>query len=520
MEDEKTKEIRYIDLFGGVGGFRLGIERAFNNKPTYISKESKQKECTQRGKWNIKKQGTLLCSRKNTPLCVFYNDFDKYAVQTYNKNFKENWKAKDIRTIKTDSIPDFDLLCAGFPCQAFSIAGKRRGFEDTRGTLFYEIARILKAKRPKYLLLENVKGLLSHDRGRTFAIILSTIAELGYDVQWMVLNSKFFGVPQNRERVFIIGSLGGTSRPEILPFGESSSIPYEKNEGKQEKEKRICSTIDSRYGALRNVGETYLVYEGAVMSKKNKKWLEDGKELSRNFPQGQRVYSTEGISSTIAGNAGGLGGKTGLYAMRGRGKNNIQTLEKRKDESTNSLTNVQKDNLVMMGNYQKETEKRKYDIEPEKISEYLRLWLKKSGISKKQLSKKLGLPFTLVEHFFRKSISISLPDKETWIKLKQILKFDEIYDKEMIEYVSYITSKHQGNRIYSSESDSPTLSSTIEPTIQHNMKIRRLTPIECERLQGFPDNWTEGVSDTQRYKQMGNAVTVNVIHAIINKLLF
>jgi len=119
-------------------------------------------------------------------------------------------------------LPDFDLVVGGFPCQSFSIAGKRLGFKDTRGTLFFDIARIIKEKRPKYLLLENVKGLLSHDNGRTFRTILSTLNELGYDIQWQVLNSKNFGVPQNRERVFIIGHLRGTSRPEVFPIGEGN----------------------------------------------------------------------------------------------------------------------------------------------------------------------------------------------------------------------------------------------------------------------------------------------------------
>jgi len=180
-------EIRYVDLFGGIGGFRLGIEKA-----------------------------------KIKAKCVLYSDIDKFATKVYNKNFKEDYKPTDIRKIKARDLPEFDLLCGGFPCQAFSIAGKRKGFEDSRGTLFFEIARIVQAKKPSIILLENVKGLLSHERGETFAVIIQTLEELGYDVQWMVLNSRFFGVPQNRERVFIIGSLREKCRPEILPFKSSS----------------------------------------------------------------------------------------------------------------------------------------------------------------------------------------------------------------------------------------------------------------------------------------------------------
>ena len=115
----------------------------------------------------------------------------------------------DARTIDPAALPDIDLICGGFPCQSFSIAGRRGGFTDTRGTLFFEIARLAAAKRPRYLLLENVPGLLSHDEGRTFQTILNALDELGYDVAWQVLNSKDLGVPQSRNRVYIVGYLRG-----------------------------------------------------------------------------------------------------------------------------------------------------------------------------------------------------------------------------------------------------------------------------------------------------------------------
>lgn len=239
MELKKNNEIKYIDLFGGVGGFRLGIERAFDNQ--YESKKSKQTNSKSRREWDTNKQGNCICTSDNTPLCVFYNDNDKYAVQTYNKNFKENWKPKDIREIRSEDIPEFEMLCAGFPCQAFSIAGKRKGFEDTRGTLFYEICRIIKSHRPKIIFLENVKGLLSHDRGRTFAVILSSLDELGYNVEWQVLNSKFFGVPQNRERVFIVGHLRGESSKKIFPIRQNAEEVSGLSEGEIKKIGKIPS---------------------------------------------------------------------------------------------------------------------------------------------------------------------------------------------------------------------------------------------------------------------------------------
>lgn len=157
-----------IDLFAGIGGIRLGFE----------------------------KTGQV----KN----VFSAEIDSYACKTYEANFGEN-PLKDVTKIKTSDIPNFDILLAGFPCQAFSIAGKRGGFEDTRGTLFFDVARIIKDKMPKAFLLENVKGLLSHDKGKTFNTIISVLEDLGYEVHYKLLNAKDFNIPQKRERIYIVG---------------------------------------------------------------------------------------------------------------------------------------------------------------------------------------------------------------------------------------------------------------------------------------------------------------------------
>lgn len=185
--------ITFADLFCGIGGFRLGIKRA-SEKLGIPAK------------------------------CVFSSEIEKNAVKIYEKNFQET-PSGDITKINADDIPDMDILCGGFPCQAFSIAGNRRGFEDTRGTLFFDIARIARDKRPNILFLENVRGLLSHDRGRTFAKILLTMDELDYDVEAQLLNSKDFGVPQNRERLYIIGHLRGSRTRQIFPVkGEANEI--------------------------------------------------------------------------------------------------------------------------------------------------------------------------------------------------------------------------------------------------------------------------------------------------------
>jgi DNA (cytosine-5)-methyltransferase 1 len=374
--------MKYLSLFSGIGGFELGIKQAYESiRNINVQTERGGKEA-EKGKLQEDGQGlhtisgetTLSTSNRNNelsngsidegqPTCIGFSEIDKYAIQIYEKHFKESresiqrterrgvrpigdkpdlksWNNEqsetrgdrvieqsknfikphhnygDITKLDPTTLPDFDFLCGGFPCQAFSIAGKRGGFDDTRGTLFFDIARILKEKHPRLFLLENVKGLLSHDNGNTFKTIISTLTELGYDLQWQVLNSKNFGVPQNRERVFIIGHLRGTSRPQVFPFRESNQTPL--------------------------------------------------RQLNQPKFSSYRFYGKDGISPTVKTMQGG-------------------------------------------------------NLQPKILEE--------------------------------------------------------------------------------------------------NMKIRRLTPIECERLQGFPDGWTEGISDTQRYKTLGNAVTVNVIQVIMEKLL-
>jgi len=397
-------EIKYFSMFSGVGGFECGLERANNIRRcseecseddglqpgtdsgdgtrgrTYssgckrassinvqkirrgqeaqegIDKERERLHAISSEDSGIKERcrnehnNSGINKREFT--CVGMSELDKYSSQVLRHRFPniKNWG--DCTKIRPEDLPDFDMLCGGFPCQTFSIAGKRKGFEDIRGTMFFEIARILKVKRPEIVLLENVKGLLNHAKGQTFRVILQTLDELGYEVQWMVLNSKFFGVPQNRERVFIVGNLRGRRRPKILPFKESC-LPF------NEMGQQVSSTIHSSY-----------YKQGG----RDQQYVPECRRLpeTKGNSQGLRVYKTKGVSKAITSNGGGLGAKTGLYL--------------------------------------------------------------------------------------------------------------------------------------------------------DGMEIRRLTPKECERLQGFSDDWTKygmdekgdavELSNSQRYKQMGNAVTVNVIEAI------
>jgi len=351
-------------MFSGIGGFELGIERAYDNRPNVWNRITDLRE-----------------DLSNTPesptraTCVGYSEIDKYAVQIYEKHFKHT-NYGDATSIDPSTIEDFDLLVGGFPCQAFSIAGKRAGFNDTRGTLFFDIARILREKRPKHFVLENVKGLLSHDDGRTFKTIISTLVELGYGVEWQVLNSKNHGVPQNRERVFIVGHLGRCCGRQVFPIGqddrEASGLP-----------RHVSNTLTARYEGAQATG-TYIGESELNAS--------EIQQVNRPVHSNDRVYSESGIGPTLNTMQGG--NRQPFVHQRARGKN--------------------------PGGM--------HTIAP-----------------------------TMSSH--------------SW----------------------------QDNN-------------TVDA-------VRRLTPIECERLQAFPDQWTEGVSDSQRYKCLGNAVTVNVVSEVVSRLL-
>jgi len=182
------RNLKFIDLFCGIGGFRIAVE-------------------------------TVCQERHITATCVFSSDIDPDSQQTYEANFGDRPHG-DITKIRESDIPDHDILFGGFPCQAFSIIGDRKGFEDTRGTLFFDIARILKEKRPSTFVLENVKQLKTHNNGATLARIIETLTEIGYHVDYRVLNALSFGLPQKRERIFIVGF-----REPRCFFWPSSSLP-------------------------------------------------------------------------------------------------------------------------------------------------------------------------------------------------------------------------------------------------------------------------------------------------------
>jgi DNA (cytosine-5)-methyltransferase 1 len=264
MRKKDLEGYKFIDLFSGLGGFRLALE--------YYRAE-----------------------------CVFSSDIDDKVNAVYYNNFKDK-PAGDITKIEAKDIPDHDILCAGFPCQSFSISGKKLGFNDSRGTLFFDVARIVKEKKPKVVILENVKNFTTHDNGNTLRVVEATMHELGYTFFYKVLNAVDFGIPQNRERVYMISFRKDLN---INKF----NFPISKSENINLKDILLKNS---------NIGKEIILYEKGNIKEftgkpKDRKPIRIG--IIGKGGQGERIYSTKGSAITISANGGGRFAKTGGYLI-------------------------------------------------------------------------------------------------------------------------------------------------------------------------------------------------------------
>lgn len=266
---------KFIDLFAGIGGFRQGFEKVGFS-------------------------------------CVFSSEMDEHAQEMYYENFKER-PFGDITQIDVEDIPNHDILLAGFPCQPFSIAGEKKGFNDTRGTLFFDIARILETKKPKVVVLENVKHFKNHDKGKTLKVILQTLNDLGYTTNWDILNAKDFGVAQNRERTIIIGSLNG------VEFNFNGLTKKESVYIKDILEEGDFEYLDeSEYTLIENPKRqpSGLIFCGYRNKKIRSKGVRENTEhLSRVHKQPNRIYSSEGTHPTLSAQE-----SSGRYFIYHKGK--------------------------------------------------------------------------------------------------------------------------------------------------------------------------------------------------------
>ncbi|MEE3411894.1 MAG: DNA cytosine methyltransferase [Treponema sp.] len=264
---QKSKPLKFIDLFAGIGGFHIALSSLGGE-------------------------------------AVFASEWDKDAATVYENNFKLK-PAGDITKISEKSIPDHDILCAGFPCQAFSISGKQLGFEDSRGTLFFDVARIAKEKQPKVMFLENVKNLARHDGGKTLAVIKKTLDEIGYDVYDKVLDASKFGVPQSRKRIYIV-----CFRKDLKV--KDFTFPKEEKVKKHVVDILLPDSETKKYEVRRN--DVFM----------NDTIKEDFSDVPLRIGivnkggQGERIYSPLGTAITLSAYGGGAGAKTGLYRVNGR----------------------------------------------------------------------------------------------------------------------------------------------------------------------------------------------------------
>ncbi|WP_270287341.1 DNA (cytosine-5-)-methyltransferase [Enterococcus faecalis] len=413
--------MKFLDLFAGIGGFRLGMESAGHE-------------------------------------CIGFCEIDKFARTSYKAIYDTTGEVEmhDITTISDEFIREIgsvDVICRGFPCQAFSIAGKRKGFEDTRGTLFFEIARFASILRPRYLFLENVKGLLNHEGGATFETILRALDELGYDVEWQVLNSKDY-VPQNRERVFIIGHLRGERTRKVFPFERKNGTTAKNNIKpiNNSKKTRELLNFDStnRFYDVNGISPCLNTMQGG--DREPKIAVVGNVNPSGSGMNGQ-VYSSNGLAPTLTTNKG-EGAKIAIPVLTPDRVEKRQNGRRFKDDGEEMFTLTAQD---------------------------------RHGIMVKEATSK-----GYAEALPGDSVNISHPNSNT-------------------------RRGRVGKGI-----DNTLLTGEEQAVVTNNFRIRKLTPRECWRLQGFPD-WAfdkakEVNSDSQLYKQAGNSVAVSVIADIASRL--
>lgn len=417
--------------------------------------------------------------------CVGFSEIDKYAIQCYQQNHLQKELPKgtgiishnygDCTKIDPNDLQDFDLLTGGFPCQSFSVAGKGQGELDTRGTLFNEIIRIAEVKKPKYMLLENVKGLTNKKHKGTFEKILYELDRIGYNVMWRVLNSREHGIPQNRERVFFY-----CYRNDII---SGAAFTFPKNEELNLLLKDILEEeVDEKY----NISE-----------EKIKQLLHNGIDLSK--PVVGTCHPKNDLS----------------FATRNR-VNNAEMFA----PCLSSTMYKDAPKIIQIGMIKQFCKKRIFET-PNDINLYLKDAKFKRGYSIKTIAYNLGIPKTKAEHYFRIDKSRAVPSPEMWIKLKKILEFDESWDKQVTEIYEKEIEFESTRRVYSSEGCSPTISSTnADKLVKHDFKIRKLTPTECFRLMGFLDDDInlDGLSNTQQYKLAGNGWDINLVSKIFTNM--
>ncbi|RXS23212.1 DNA (cytosine-5-)-methyltransferase [Staphylococcus saprophyticus] len=493
--------MNFIDICSGIGGFRSALEMNGHN-------------------------------------CLAFAEIDKYAKQSYRAIYDTEGEDEldDITAITDEHFRLYrgqcDIITGGFPCQAFSIAGNRRGFDDTRGTIFFHIARAIKEIQPSYVLLENVKGLFSHDKGRTFGTIIQALDELGYVTEWGLFNSKYWGVPQNRERVYILVTRKDKFKGPVLfdLLKQQTEVTTrlidvledevdEKYYLSEEKTKKL--TLDTDLGGKLNmydynerdkvhsvnkVSPTLNTMQGGDRQQKiaikqigN---IVDNKETFGGNPQRGRVYNSEGLSPALNCMRGG--GLEPKIAVLG---NTSNTGHKSHDvHDTEGISPI-----IAARDYKGAKQIAVPVLTPDRLNK------RQNG----RRFKEDGEPMFTLTSQDRHGIAV----REATKQIAQTLQDGEVNQGVVIGIGHHPFSKKREFNGYGLIC--PTLIATDykapKTVLTNNLRIRKLTPLECWRLQGFTDEQfykakDSGVSNSQLYKQAGNSVTVNVVDAIVKCL--
>ena len=467
--------MKFIDMFSGIGGFRTAMEN-------------------------------------NGHECIAYSEIDKYAKQSYQAiyNTEDEIDLGDITKISEEYLSHFkqenDIVVGGSPCQSFSLAGSRKGFEDTRGTLFFEYAKVVKETQPKYFLFENVKGMLSHDKGNTIRVVLETFNELGYYIDFNVFNSKYYDVPQNRERIYIVGK-----RKDLVEQPKY----HDKTKGKKKFDEIHNWAVDNiNYVELLPPLQTEVttrlidvledeVDEKYYLSEEKTKKLTLNTDLSGklnmyNYNERDKVHSVNKVSPTLNTMQGG--DRQPKIAVREATKQGYAIAEQ-----GDSVNVTYPDSKTRRGRVGKQ------------VAQTLQAGEVNQGVV---INSKICR---------RCNGKLEPSDLEDYEYV--CFECDEnFYEFETKDEVKAIIDSTQKNAYVGNGSISPSLTSAmgqggghVPMPVYSNLRIRKLTPLECWRLQGFTDEQfykakDSGVSNSQLYKQAGNSVTVNVVDAIVKEL--
>ena len=543
--------MKFIDICSGIGGFRSALEKHGHN-------------------------------------CVAFAEIDKFAKQSYRAIYDtENEEELDDITSVTDEHfrlyrGQIDIITGGFPCQAFSIAGNRRGFEDTRGTIFFHIARAIKEIQPSYVLLENVKGLLSHDKGRTYGTIVQALDELGYFIEWGLFNSKYWGVPQNRERVYILVTRKDVwKEPKLFNLvkqqtsvdtrlvdilekdvDESYYLSEEKTRKLTLNEdlsgrlnhydyrdvdsvhsvNRVSPTLNTMQGGDRQPKVAIPVLTPNRLNKRQngRRFKENGEPMFTLTSQDRHGIAIK--EATKKGYAEAMEGDSvntsfpNSKTRRGRvGKQVAQTLQAREvnqgvvvDKGHNFYA---KDNILY--------DERQYVNLPDQFEpDYIYVEPVIKVIDKEHIilinsdDEQYEILKIKNDYYLSLGVSHNLKDVIQYVPKEQYGRLGKQASETMNENIDLIEEGmtiNSYNKTLNSTGVSPTVTTRPEGfktailPVTNNLRIRKLTPLECWRLQGFTDEQfykakNSGVSNSQLYKQAGNAVTVNVVDAIVGVL--